>query len=550
MKKLKLLVSSLIAMLAFAIFAVTGIKVNAATAVDTGTYSWKPENSWTSGTKGLPNVVTSGIYTAGGTAQRNAFGSLVSSGLTNDYSETKEWTYELRYYSGTLLQVTIGDNQSADYEIYAYTSKDNNKRSITVGSNTAHSLNKNTVERLTGTVEGGTSSIVISGDQVCLLEANFKVSNSSSTKTLDRITVSNSKTYYTGDTVLASDFSVTGIYIDDTTSEESSKILDSSSYTVVVKKDDIAVQNNVLTTGGTHVAHITVNDTQVSNTFEFNANVATHGDGTVFNPSNLEAENFASSRIIDGTIFKILSTDSTKVRIDANNKTIDDFSFTKRLVFGGKASTTSCALLVKAPSAGKLIVYGMSNSSGNTRTLGLYTSNLENVDVEGFSNDGNAIARYEYTIADEGDYLLGAVASGFSIYYVAFTPVAVTAGIVTGVDSDNKTAVAFIAKIENVTDVALLANMSFHLVATHGVAKEADYTDVTTCYTALTAFGNGTISGYGSSNNTYYVYFVVSGIEDKYDGLTLKVTFNASYDGVALTQTTFDTYTYTVSSQA
>ena len=98
--------------------------------------------------------------------------------------------------------------------------------------------------------------------------------------------------------------------------------------------------------------------------------------------------------------------------------------------------------------------------------------------------------------------------------------------------------------------------MKFNLVAKYYDVKKEDDVEkgyeyvVTTCYTALTSFGGANISGYDSSDNTYYVYFVVSGIDSTYDGLTLDVTFNASYDGVALTQTTFDTYTYTISSQA
>lgn len=533
MKKLKVLIASMIGAIALVFACVVG--VHAADAVQTQSYSWKPENMWTTSTKGAADTGTYNIYSSPSTAtaQRNAFGSLVSSGLTNSYSETKTWTYELRYYGGTILQVTIGDNQKADYEIYAYTSKSNNARTITVGSNTAHSLRQKVVERFTGSVDGGTSSIAISGDQVVLLEVNFTVSNSSSTKTLDRITISNSKTYYSGDTVLASDFTVTGIYVDDSTQEESSKTLDSATYTVVVKKDNVAVANNVLVTGGAHVAVITVNDTQVSNTFDFTVNVATHGNGNIFNPSNLTAESFASGRIIDGTMFKILSTDASKVRIDANNKSIDDFSFTKRLVFGGKASTTSCALLVKAPSAGKLVVYGMSNSANSERTLGLYTAQLGNVDVDGFTNDGNEIAKYEYNLTSGGDYLLGAVSGGFSIYYVAFE--AEVTALQQEAVSGESTYVRFVFIVRDATlTTADFAN-KLTLILDDGLESKQTVTRSPKAYNKLTLGGNtysATVNGsaYNFDNsensNDIYVVYVVKFTTITYSGHNVKASLN------------------------
>ena len=520
MKKLKLLVSSLIAMLAFAIFAVTGIKVHAATTFYTASMTGE-SGAATTFNDGDEIIKDSNLKLEiiGCTAVESArslssFSVALAAGGNGGSS---------KYFKFTSLS-TSDMNVTVYFADYNSDGSKMQAKSYTFGSKTGTTTKALNTE--TDKLDSKENIMLYSAGRCNLFKVEYEIIE------VDESVYTATFALNGGSGTQPTDITVS-VDADDKTITLPTTTATKAKYSFGGWSDG----TNTYQAGASYT---------LSSNVEFEAvwtlSVA-YGDNLVLNATDLTVG--FEDNIIDGTIYCFTSS----LEIDSNNKSIDGHSFTKRIKLSGAGSKTSTSILVKAPSHGTLKVYGMSGSKNSSRILGLYDSNYSTVDVTGFENDGNAIGSYEYTISAAGDYYLGSVESGFNVYYVQFIPApTVTAGIVTGVDSDNKTAVAFIAKIENVTDVTSLTDMKFNLVATYkGVEKEYEYA-VTTCYTALTTFGNDDISGYGSSNNTYYVYFVVSGIDSTYDGLTLDVTFNASYNDVELTQTI--SYTYPENSQA
>ena len=255
-----------------------------------------------------------------------------------------------------------------------------------------------------------------------------------------------------------------------------------------------------------------------------------YGDNLVLNATDLTVG--FEDNIIDGSIYCFTSS----LEIDANNKTIDGHSFTKRIKLSGAGSKTSTSILVKAPSDGTLKVYGMSGSKGSSRILGLYDSNYSAVDVTGFENDGNAIGSYEYTISAAGDYYLGSVASGFNVYYVEFIPtpqVTVTAYQQEAVDGAY-TYVRFIFVVSNDTTLATADFASkLTLILDDGETTEQTVTRSPKAYNKITLGGstytNGDYEFDNSVNiNDIYVVYVVKFTTETYVGHNIKASLNVN----------------------
>ena len=162
--------------------------------------------------------------------------------------------------------------------------------------------------------------------------------------------------------------------------------------------------------------------TQIEYTVGFNMSPQTSGQSTMWNFSD-----FAQGDIAAG-IFDCLTitgvTSGTAVSIDANSKSMDGYSFTQRLKLGGAGSpATNTPYLptvryVSFPVAGNAVItiYGMSSSSGTSRTLEI-TDGVNEIGT--FTNDGTAIdkATISYTGSATTIYMYS-LSSGFNIYAI------------------------------------------------------------------------------------------------------------------------------------
>ena len=107
---------------------------------------------------------------------------------------------------------------------------------------------------------------------------------------------------------------------------------------------------------------------------------------------------------------------SAAIAVDENSKTIDDFSFTKRLKLGATGSASSQNVHFKVAGRCNITVYGMSSKSGNARTLGMTIGSTE---VQTYTNDGTAIGKMEYAYSGSAaDVYLYSQSSGFNLYAI------------------------------------------------------------------------------------------------------------------------------------
>lgn len=105
------------------------------------------------------------------------------------------------------------------------------------------------------------------------------------------------------------------------------------------------------------------------------------------------------------------------VTIDENEKSIDEYSFTKRLKFGGSGSTTKNTIKFTTSASANVTIYYMSGKSATERTLLL--TNSTGTTVASGINNGDAIGSFTTDSAiDAGTYYIYSAGSGINVYGV------------------------------------------------------------------------------------------------------------------------------------
>lgn len=203
----------------------------------------------------------------------------------------------------------------------------------------------------------------------------------------------------------------------------------------------------------------------------------------------------ATTTIIDN--LEVNASSNKKISIDENKKSIDGYSFTKRLKLGGTGSTTERNVHFKVAGSSTITVYGMSGSSGNEREIQI---NIGDEVVESLVNDGTNIGKVEYNYSgEETDVYVYSKSSGNNIYGIKVEPYNDSAPAITVEDaginveageSDGTIAVTY----KNITDV--VADVEFY---------EADGITKTT-YDWIDAEIN-------AENNVYYTVSANTGAE-------------------------------------
>ncbi len=138
----------------------------------------------------------------------------------------------------------------------------------------------------------------------------------------------------------------------------------------------------------------------------------------LFNSSALAEQSYSDDVYLSDT-FTIKASSSGTVSVNSNSKSIDGFSFSYRLQLGGAGKADYRSIQITVTGACTIRVYGMSSSSGTSRTLQLYDGEWTALDDTGFVNDGASIGSYEFTLEAAGTYYLASTSGGFNIYMVS-----------------------------------------------------------------------------------------------------------------------------------
>ena len=139
-----------------------------------------------------------------------------------------------------------------------------------------------------------------------------------------------------------------------------------------------------------------------------------------FDGDNWESSYAQNSEEVVANNLGILAS-NTAIAIDGNNKSMDGYSFTKRLKLGGAGSATTQNVHFKVAGACKITVYGMSGKSSDTRPLGITANDVE--EATDFPGDRLYKAVYYYTGTTATDVYVYSKDSGINIYGIKVEPI-------------------------------------------------------------------------------------------------------------------------------
>jgi hypothetical protein len=141
----------------------------------------------------------------------------------------------------------------------------------------------------------------------------------------------------------------------------------------------------------------------------------------VLNASNSYPSNVAISSTEIKNGFGILANSSNTVTVDGNNKSIDGFSFTRRIKLGGAGNADYRSIAFKTTGASTVTIYAMSSNSGETRQFEMVDFNTGAV-VGSVSNlGGSSISKVTFNAPRAGIYYVRSVVSGVNVYYISVT---------------------------------------------------------------------------------------------------------------------------------
>ena len=104
----------------------------------------------------------------------------------------------------------------------------------------------------------------------------------------------------------------------------------------------------------------------------------------------------------------IKADETNTVIVDANTKTLGDFTFTHRLKMGGTGTATARSLWIDVQGDCMLELYMMSSNSSDVRTLNIATDSFPNVQATREAGTSISVQNYEYTGGATRIYLYSA----------------------------------------------------------------------------------------------------------------------------------------------
>ena len=247
MRKLKVLIASMLGAIALVFACVVGTRVNAATQA--GTYdlfdslgSTYNTSNYTPSTNGIFSFTGSFRYAAAGYHSNDKSLGVDTTGFTSELNFRNSRTNS----SPSILTITLdlATGQTASVVIKGYAAKDKN---LSIGSGSNQKFTEGEVTEFSADLTTGTTNIT--GSAAMSIVYLVVTVNDSSTKTLSSISASGTTSFYTGDAIpSASDVTVTATY------SEGDPVVLSSGYDVTItKKDDTTPISGTFAESGKYI---------------------------------------------------------------------------------------------------------------------------------------------------------------------------------------------------------------------------------------------------------------------------------------------------------
>ncbi len=552
MKKIKFLIASMLGAIALVFACVLGTRVNAANAdVALGLHTWYVDTNYTGENNKdnkLPSKVggvdTYDIFTIVENNKKQDFSSLGSdlshdSTMTDSDYQTKSTTWashgEMQIGGSSRgVKVTIGDSQVGTFELYVYTTKTGeNARNISVNGATGTNISAvNTVQKITGNLVGGENTILSNGDKVAFLELDVTVS--SNTKTVTRLSVSNSAVYNLGDAFDTSKLTVTATYDDSTTGPLSSD------------KYNVSITNDVttFTAAGTYTVTVTLKT-----------------NNEIYASCNIEIKNavlykFYNSTHTDGNDLTV----ATNITLKAAKKRTDRTNiFNGNTIANYMQSAEIDFTLDNKASVEFYITQTASTTNVNDRTYYIKDSEGNIIEGTGFTpamktkNSGDVVSTYQTIVLPSGTYKLLSPCGTLNMYgmkidYDTTENAIDTTNFVNfewqfdNVQTPSK--IRFVGTINNVADLSKLTNVKVTMVLKKvaNADKDTSYAGTIDMPKVYSKVMNGTDVLKDKVDNTYYAVCVMSGLDtlkttlngkDATNGWMIEAKLNYTYDGVS-----------------
>ncbi|MCR5113037.1 MAG: hypothetical protein K6A63_03790 [Acholeplasmatales bacterium] len=235
---------------------------------------------------------------------------------------------------------------------------------------------------------------------------------------------------------------------------------------------------------------------------------------------------FESTTTLPDTHFAIL-LNTTIVEVSGTPKTY-------HLNTGGEGDNTKRGISITTTGAGTITFIADGNGSSRTANISKIVNSSNTVQQTYNLSKNDSTTEYTFDVEAAGTYYLYG-AGTINIYYASFAATEASACTLTcgtaNALSGNSSAVAFVGKIEGLTDTATVTKATF----TFTNDKAVEY-ETTTLYGALTS-GGSTFAGAEAAENTYYVYATLYGLTSTHNGRVIYVSLTVTFsDGSTLTK--------------
>lgn len=193
-----------------------------------------------------------------------------------------------------------------------------------------------------------------------------------------------------------------------------------SGATAALTANDVTIGNITTRSAGEYTVTVSYTENSITQSCTVSYTIKSDYAPTTITLDAAEVKDTATfnetTEIIENTIWITASSSST-VTVDAHSKSMDDLNFTHRIKLGGTGKADYRSIKLNLTGAAYITVYGMSSSSGSSRTLALYDSTFSSIDTS-FTNDGKAIGKGVFTTSAAGTFYLASTSGGFNVYYI------------------------------------------------------------------------------------------------------------------------------------
>lgn len=413
MRKIKLLIASMVGAIALVFACVLGTRVNAATAAVDGTYTVYANSFYTTSSTGTSKIACdtqeSGIFkfTTTGTNYYYTYGqraSLQGKTLTNTYTDLAEtWadTNEIMMGGGRTLTVTTGTlatGQSATCTVYGYA---DGSKTVTING-VQSTPSAYTVTAVTQKVSSGSSFTIGLVTNFVLLQVDVVISTDTSSTYYD-------VNFYDGEEIVHTDSVIEGgkatafSYAGSRWNYNFDKWLDSNDEEFDFANTTITSETNL------YASYVAWGTDVIADSNTLDLSLMTKGYqifGTGTSTSN---------RVLEGTIYTVLKGNTCYA---STKTTVGDLgTSTAAIKTAGGLNNHQNGVSFTVSNPGTLTVWAKNGSDGS-RTFGLYkdgdTSTAED------TASVSSLAEFTLDISAAGTYELGSTAGSVYFYYISF----------------------------------------------------------------------------------------------------------------------------------